>query len=292
MFERFTDRARRVVVLAQEEARRLDHGFIGTEHLMLGLIAQGDGVGGKALLDLGLSLDTARADVERIIGRGSGPVDPGHIPFTPRSKAALEGGFREALALNHNYIGTEHVLLGLLRQTEGVAAQIMVQRFGDLDVVRNTVLQILTGLAGGVTPQPPGLHTDAYSPGLRSALELASGRATGAPAVGTQHVLAVFAEWDELAANAILRAGGFDASSLPTPPAEWDVAGTSDETEAERSRRVTEVSIAADAVTVRILDDEIRSRLAAAMEADPELQRIVADAVGEMIRRLPPKTSD
>jgi hypothetical protein len=147
MFERFTDRARRVVVLAQEEARLLNHNYIGTEHILLGLIHEGEGVAAKALESLGISLEAVRAQVEEIIGQGqSAPT--GHIPFTPRAKKVLELSLREALALNHNYIGTEHILLGLVREGEGVAAQVLVKLGAGLDRVRQQVVQLLSGYAG------------------------------------------------------------------------------------------------------------------------------------------------
>ena len=131
MFERFTDRARRVVVLAQEEARLLNHNYIGTEHILLGLIHEGEGVAAKALESLGISLEAVRAQVEEIIGHG-GQAPSGHIPFTPRAKKVLELSLREALQLGHNYIGTEHILLGLIREGEGVAAQVLVKLGADL----------------------------------------------------------------------------------------------------------------------------------------------------------------
>jgi hypothetical protein len=139
MFERFTDRARRVVVLAQEEARLLDHAYIGTEHLLLGLLAEGTGFAARALDGLGIELGAVRADVAEIIGRGES-IPSGHIPFTPRAKRVLELSLREALGLGHNYIGTEHVLLGLIAEGEGVAAQVLVQRGARLDQVRVAVL--------------------------------------------------------------------------------------------------------------------------------------------------------
>ena len=144
MFERFTDRARRVVVLAQEEARLLNHNYIGTEHILLGLIHEGEGVAAKALESLGISLEAVRAQVEEIIGQGqSAPT--GHIPFTPRAKKVLELSLREALQLGHNYIGTEHLLLGLMREGEGVGAQVLVKLGADLTRVRDQVIKLLTG---------------------------------------------------------------------------------------------------------------------------------------------------
>jgi len=148
MFERFTDRARRVVVLAQEEARLLNHSYIGTEHILLGLIHEGEGVAAKALESLSISLEAVRSQVEEIIGQG-GSSPSGHIPFTPRAKKVLELSLREALQLGHNYIGTEHILLGLIREGEGVAAQVLVKLGADLSRVRQQVIQLLSGYQGG-----------------------------------------------------------------------------------------------------------------------------------------------
>ncbi len=150
MFERFTDRARRVVVLAQEEARMLSHNYIGTEHILLGLIHEGEGVAAKALESLGISLEAVRSQVEEIIGQGQ-QAPSGHIPFTPRAKKVLELSLREALQLGHNYIGTEHILLGLIREGEGVAAQVLVKLGADLNKVRQQVIQLLSGYQGKET---------------------------------------------------------------------------------------------------------------------------------------------
>jgi ATP-dependent Clp protease ATP-binding subunit ClpC len=147
MFERFTDRSRRVVVLAQEEARMLDHNYIGTEHILLGLIREGDGHAARALESLGISLDAVREQVEEIIGRGQ-EAPSGPVPFTPRAKKVLELSLRESLQLGHNYIGTEHILLGLLREGDGVAAQVLVRLGADLNRVRQQVIQLLHGFQG------------------------------------------------------------------------------------------------------------------------------------------------
>src|SRR5438128_6825181 len=147
MFERFTDRARRVVVLAQEEARMLNHNYIGTEHILLGLIHEGEGVAAKALESLGISLEAVRQQVEEIIGQGQA-APTGHIPFTPRAKKVLELSLREALQLGHNYIGTEHILLGLIREGEGVAAQVLQKLGADLNRVRQQVIHLLQGYSG------------------------------------------------------------------------------------------------------------------------------------------------
>jgi ribosomal protein S18 acetylase RimI-like enzyme len=143
VFERFTDRARRVVVLAQGEARLLDHNYIGTEHLLLGLTAEGEGVGARALQALDISLPSIRAQIEEIIGRGQ-TQPTGHIPFTPRAKKVLELSLREALQLGHNYIGTEHLLLGLVREGEGVAAQVLGNLGVELEDVRTVVMTTLS----------------------------------------------------------------------------------------------------------------------------------------------------
>ena len=155
MFERFTDRARRVVVLAQEEARLLNHNYIGTEHILLGLIHEGEGVAARGLESLGISLDSVRSQVVEIIGQGQ-QSPSGHIPFTPRAKKVLELSLREALQLGHNYIGTEHILLGLIREGEGVAAQVLQKLGADLPKVRQTVIQLLSGVSGEESGQSGG----------------------------------------------------------------------------------------------------------------------------------------
>ncbi|MET0741308.1 MAG: ATP-dependent Clp protease ATP-binding subunit [Candidatus Nanopelagicales bacterium] len=165
MFERFTDRARRVVVLAQEEARMLNHNYIGTEHILLGLIHEGEGVAAKALESLGISLEAVRQQVEEIIGQGQ-QAPSGHIPFTPRAKKVLELSLREALQLGHNYIGTEHILLGLIREGEGVAAQVLVKLGADLNRVRQQVIQLLSGYQGKEPATAGGPAAEAPSTSL------------------------------------------------------------------------------------------------------------------------------
>jgi ATP-dependent Clp protease ATP-binding subunit ClpC len=145
MFERFTDRARRVVVLAQEEARLLDHNYIGTEHLLLGLVREAEGIAARVLKSLEISLEAVRQQTEEIIGRGGQHASSGHIPFTPRAKKVLELSLREAHQLGHNYIGTEHILLGLIREGEGIAAQVLVRLGADLNRVRQQVIRLVTG---------------------------------------------------------------------------------------------------------------------------------------------------
>ena len=163
MFERFTERARRVLVLAQEEARLLNHNYIGTEHILLGLIREGQGVASRALESLGISLEAVRPQVEQIIGRGQ-QAPSGHIPFTPRAKKVLELSLREAHQLGHNYIGTEHILLGLIREGSGVAAQVLVTLGADLNRTRQQVVQLLHGHQGqDVTNEDPAVPGDALT---------------------------------------------------------------------------------------------------------------------------------
>ena len=163
MFERFTDRARRVVVLAQEESRMLSHNYIGTEHILLGLIHESEGVAARSLESLGISLEAVRRQVKEIIGEGQA-APTGHIPFTPRAKKVLELSLREALQLGHNYIGTEHILLGLIREGEGVAAQVLQKLGADLNSVRQTVIQLLSGYPVSASEETPTKWAPASGP--------------------------------------------------------------------------------------------------------------------------------
>ena len=181
MFERFTDRARRVVVLAQEEARMLDHNYIGTEHILLGLAHEGEGVAAKALEALDIHLEAVRQQVEQIIGKGQ-QAPSGHIPFTPRAKKVLELSLRESLQLGHDYIGTEHILLGLIREGDGVAAQVLVRLGADLNRVRAEVIKLVHGGRGEaervVGPRPgPGVR-DVFFREVQSALRSIEQRLT------------------------------------------------------------------------------------------------------------------
>ena len=152
MFERFTDRARRGVVLAQDEARNLNHNYIGTEHVLLGLVSEGSGVAARALEALGITPQAVRQQVETVIGRGEQPARAGHIPFTPRAKKVLELSLREAIQLGHNYIGTEHILLGLIREGDGAAAQVLTGLGADLSSVRQQVTELLARHPAGREP--------------------------------------------------------------------------------------------------------------------------------------------
>jgi ATP-dependent Clp protease ATP-binding subunit ClpC len=170
VFERFTERARRVVVLAQEEARMLNHNYIGTEHILLGLIQEGEGVAARALERFGISLEDLRSEIEEIVGQGQTPPFA-HIPFTPRAKKALELSLREALELGQQYVGTEHLLLGLVRLGEGVAAQALISRGVSLGRIREEVIALLEGYVHEGPPAPAEVsHEEAVCPRCRTPL--------------------------------------------------------------------------------------------------------------------------
>jgi ATP-dependent Clp protease ATP-binding subunit ClpC len=213
MFERFTDRARRTVVVAQQEAGRLNHNYIGTEHLLLGLLYEGEGTAAQALGSLGVNLDAARLQVVDIIGT-SGSAPTGHIPFTPRAKRVLELSMRESLGLGHNYIGTEHLLLGLLSEGEGVAVQVL-ERLGVTPTgAHDRVLQIL-GRApeGGVQSGPAVMEASTFlSRGAAGVSQLAEGR--GDQRLGSEHVLLWLLDQADSAAVRALRDEGVDLLAL------------------------------------------------------------------------------
>jgi ATP-dependent Clp protease ATP-binding subunit ClpA len=202
MFERFTDRARRVVVLAQEESRMLNHNYIGTEHILLGLISEGDGVAARVIKTMGISLEAVRSQVEDVIGQGSA-APTGHIPFTPRAKKVLELSLREALQLGHNYIGTEHLLLGLVREGEGVAAQVLQNLGAELDRLRRQVIETLGGMGIDVPAEHEALDPPRVGPeGFRST----SSRGK-TPEVSAAERRARFARIEELAKEEADRMG-------------------------------------------------------------------------------------
>jgi ATP-dependent Clp protease ATP-binding subunit ClpA len=215
MFERFTDRARRVVVLAQEEARMLGHNDVGTEHLLLGLIDEGDGVAAKALESLGISLVAVRQLVEEIIGPGD-QVPSGGIPFTPRAKKVLELALRESLQLGHDSIGTEHILLGLIREGDGVAAQVLVKLGAEPDRVRQRVIELIVGQR----PQPPreGAPVTEVQARLDS-VEARSAAGQQRAAIGS-----VFGRWAEIVGPDLA------AHTMPDSFADGEFAVTADST--------------------------------------------------------------
>jgi ATP-dependent Clp protease ATP-binding subunit ClpC len=243
MFERFTDRARRVVVLAQEEARMLNHNYIGTEHILLGLIHEGGGVAAKALKSLGITLETVRQQVEEIIGRGQ-QAPSGHIPFTPRAEKVLKLALREALQFGHSYIGTEHILLGLIREGEGVAAQVLVGLGADLNRVRQQVITLLDGWQGEDEPGTIRALRRASKAGrgkrkllsqLLDRLDLIESRLWALEdRVGTRPDVRVLDQQIAQIRGALSRLGGSGparspppASSPADPACQWADAGTS-----------------------------------------------------------------
>jgi ATP-dependent Clp protease ATP-binding subunit ClpA len=214
MFERFTDRARRVVVLAQEEARLLNHNYIGTEHILLGLIHEGEGVAAKALQSLGISLEAVRSQVEEIIGHGEA-APTGHIPFTSRAKKVLELSLREALQLGHSYIGTEHILLGLIREGEGVAAQVLQKLGAGLESVRSQVVALL----GGDIEPPPlegGRYFGRFTERARAVLGLASesARGLGHQDIEPADILLALIASDDAQVNELLASWGIDLAAV------------------------------------------------------------------------------
>jgi ATP-dependent Clp protease ATP-binding subunit ClpA len=247
MFERFTDRARQTVVLAQEEARRLGHSYIGTEHLLLGLLREGEGVAAQAIGRMGISLADVRSDVVRIIGEAS-ESPSGHIPFTPRSKKVLELSLREAMQLGHNYIGTEHILLGLVREGEGVAAQVLVARGADLKRVRATVLEELQNITPGSRASGPR-RTPGGEEALSNAQQLA-----GSSAVGSHHLLEALARSEDSLASKVLVSLGVDADTLAAKIDELGIEGTSDVTPEESAARQMELRVEADVAYVVLRD--------------------------------------
>jgi ATP-dependent Clp protease ATP-binding subunit ClpC len=298
MFERFTDRARRTVVLAQEEARLLQHSYIGTEHILLGLVHEGDGVAARALGSLGITLTDVRGDVERIIGKGKKALG-GHIPFTPRAKKSLELALREALALNHNHIGTEHILLGLIREGDGVAARILLDRAGELSLVRQRVLELL-GTTAEATPgrgprwlrRPPFGRSAAGAGGVETTLEPEesggselrttpaadlsleqAARLAGAGPVGSHHLLLAALADAESAAARTLVSLGIDLEGAREALRNADVTGSSDELPEEAGRRH---------MTVRVTEHLLR--LEAADPVIVKLGRRVLDAFDVLAR--------
>jgi ATP-dependent Clp protease ATP-binding subunit ClpC len=203
VFERFTERARQVVVLAQDEARALKHNYIGTEHILLGLLREEEGLAARVLESLDVTVEEVRAQVARIIGPGDEPIVSGQIPFTPRAKKVLELSLREALSLKHNYIGTEHILLGLVRENEGVAARILLDFDADAGKVRNEIMRTLSGPGGpgqlhSEPVQPPGGQSGwtSYGPLARRTPSLLLGWALGTFSLGVG-ILIGWAIWGQ-----------------------------------------------------------------------------------------------
>jgi ATP-dependent Clp protease ATP-binding subunit ClpC len=284
MFERFTDRARRVVVLAQEEARGLNHNYIGTEHILLGLLREGEGVAARVLDRFGVTPAGTREEVTARVGVGN-QEPPKKIPFTPRAKKVLELALREALQLHHNYIGTEHILLGLIQEGEGVAAQILAEHAADLTAVRQAVLDVLHGYQppqgrrwlrrrnepffrggpgdsdepGGATGMPT---TPAADAGLAEAARLA-----GDEPVGSHHLLLAALSDPESAAAKTLTALGVNLDEARDALRKAEVTGTSDEAAEERGRRHMTLRVTDGGLVLEVSDPALQALAQAAAEA-------------------------
>ena len=244
MFERFSGQARHVVVSAQEEARELDHNYIGTEHLLLGLLTS-DSLASASLNALGYTRDDVQAKVVATVGRGKASPG-GHIPFTPRAKKVLELSLREALQLKHNYIGTEHILLGLLREGEGMAAQILAEKH-PLDRIRGEVLTRIE------SPAPREVHGAGRTPAAHEVLALAAELAGEGP-VGSHHILEAMLQQPDSAAAKVLRDAGIDLDQLAAKLDQVDIEDTTDDTPTQAAARQLELSVTDETVTVVLRD--------------------------------------
>ncbi len=279
MFERFTDKARHAVVLAQEEARGFQHNYIGTEHLLLGVLGEPTGIGGRALTGLGLSLPEARAEVLARIGPGQQRLD-GHIPFTPRAKKVLEFALREAIALKHNYIGTEHVLLGLVREGDGVGAQIIAAHAPEPVAVRvrMAVLDLLPAVSvetgrrwlrrhhGPSADDETGPAQLDTTPAADTTLSEAA-RLAGSHPVGSQHLLlAALADPDSAAARALTTLG-VDLDEAKDALRAVDITGTSDESPQDAGRRSMRIRATDTQVTIEATDPALIHLARAALDA-------------------------
>jgi ATP-dependent Clp protease ATP-binding subunit ClpA len=245
MFERFSGQARHVVVSAQDEARELDHNYIGTEHLLLGLLATSDSLAGASLAALGYTRDDVQAKLVAIVGRGKASPG-GHIPFTPRAKKVLELALREALQLKHNYIGTEHILLGLLREGEGMAAQILAEEH-PLERIRGEVLKRIE------SPTARETHGAARTPAAHEVLALAAEIAGETP-VGSHHILEAIVQQPDSAAAKVLIDAGIDLELLATKLDDVSTEDTADDTPTQAAARQLELTVTDDSVTVVLRD--------------------------------------
>jgi ATP-dependent Clp protease ATP-binding subunit ClpA len=245
MFERFSGQARQVVVSAQEEARKLDHNYIGTEHLLLGLLAAPDSLASASLTALGYTHDDVRAKLEAMVGRGKASPG-GHIPFTPRAKKVLELSLREALQLKHNYIGTEHILLGLLREGEGMAAQILASN-RPLDRIRGDVLARVESQGSRE------MHAAGRTPAAHDVLALAAELAGEAP-LGSHHILEAILQQPDSAAAKVLNDAGVTLDQLTAKLDEVSTQDTADDTPEQAAARQLELSMTDETVTVMLRD--------------------------------------
>jgi ATP-dependent Clp protease ATP-binding subunit ClpA len=281
MFERFTNRARHVVVLSQEEARLLNHNYIGTEHILLGLLGEPESIAGQVLASFSITRDGVRGEVEETIGRGKA-APSGHIPFTPRAKKTLELALREALSIKHNYIGTEHILLGLMREGEGVAAQIL-RNHADLLEIRAAVLDAVSVAEPGesaesteeanavlrwlrhrlarrsvpLRPEAPGAEAGTRgTPAVEAALQQAA-RLAGPMPVGSHHLLLAALDDTNSAASSALASLGVDLDELRERLRSAKVTGTSDEPPEQAGRRQMSIQVTDEILTIVLTDPVI-----------------------------------
>jgi len=265
MFERFTDRARRVVVRAQEEARGLKHNFIGTEHLLLALLDEGEGVAARVLTRFNMRPEPVREEVKAMVGTGSS-APSGHIPFTPRAKKVLELALREALQLHHDYIGTEHILLGVVREGEGVGAQILKEHAADLDAVRTAVVDLLLAAGAGrgsrrlrrlIEPMRPGGEAEGRespaTPAAKASVAEAE-RLAEEQAVGSHHLMLGALSDPDAAAVQALSELGIDLERVREALRSIDVTGTSDELPEDAGRRQMTIRVDEDKLTIEATD--------------------------------------
>jgi ATP-dependent Clp protease ATP-binding subunit ClpA len=267
VFERFTEPARRAVVLAQEEARLLQHNYIGTEHILLGLICLGDGIAAQALSGFGLTLDVARQRVREEIGTGQQAPPSGHIPFTPRSKKILELSLREALSLGHADIGTEHILLGLISVTEGVGAQVVAAQApgNDLNAVRAAVIDLLPRV-GSAPAGPSERAAKDMTPAAEAALEAAAGLAGAAP-LGSHHLLlGALADPDSVVSRS-LASLELDIDDVRATLQSADVTGSTDELPEEAGRRQLQIRVTDDRLSIETVEPTLVDLARAALEA-------------------------
>lgn len=298
MFERFTDRARRVVVRAQEEARGLKHNFIGTEHILLALMDERDGLAARALNRYNMQPEPIRAEVMAIVGTGAS-APSGHIPFTPRAKKVLELAMREALQLNHDYVGTEHILLGLVRGGEGVGAQILKEHAVNLEAVRMTVIDLLHVAGAGrgsqqlrrliehAGPEEPGKRAETPSTPAAEAGVAEAERLAGEQAVGSHHLMLGALSDPNAAATQALSELGIDLEQVREKLRGVDVTGTSDELPRDAGRRQTIIRVDEDRLTIEATDPLIVSLGQAALSALGDQ----ADPPGTIRGSLPASTS-
>jgi ATP-dependent Clp protease ATP-binding subunit ClpC len=248
MFEKFTVKARQVVVASQEEARRLNHNYIGTEHILLGLLDTQDSIASKALHQLGYDLETARADVAAVVKPGTDERS-GHIPFTPRAKRTLELALREALQLHHNYIGTEHILLALVTEGEGVGAKVLTERITPIGKIRATVLAELAGSQEPPVSSPWPSGTAATEDTVSTASALAGGSA-----VGSHHLLEAMLQAENSMAAKVLRELGVDAEAVAAKIDELDPETTTDANPEETAARRMELRLVGEEVHLILRD--------------------------------------